>query len=270
MSGAKFITIEELDKKLEMFEKRGGGETAANAMESSIKKFVRSQAELTHQEMTKQFEERATQILEKLDHQTKRHVEIALSKAEESMKASLDSSVQKARRDISEEVVGIVKNKTHEIRSSLVESQKAFEASLEKLFLSKISAFESKSQAETLQFENALMEKLQVVAKDSILSVKEEVLAQTKQNVAETLLKVSQVVEGLRSELAIEMSKKLVDKQAIEQKMRDIEFELQSKAKSVIDFNISQARANMEQAAKAEVEEGIKIAAGKIMSGLGG
>lgn len=66
--------------------------------------------------------------------------------------------------------------------------------------------------------------------------------------------------------LETELSKKVIDKMQIEKKIQEIEGELQSKIKGVIEFQIDQARAMMEQSAKSEMREGIQASLMTLMS----
>lgn len=264
----QFVEVNELDKRLELYEKIGGGEKAASQVEEKIRKYVRDQNEILCGSLTKIVEERAAQNYAKLDLHIKKYVENLGVKIEEATKSMLASSLDRMRRDLITEVMLTIKNKGEEIRTSIVNTQKSYEATLEKSFETRNQDFQSKIREEVTEFDKRVMEKTINIAERSILTVTTTISRETQESLSQHLSLIGKIVEELRADLSIEMSKKLVDKSAIEQKMREIEYELTKKAQAVIDFNVNQARSNMEQAARAEVQEGIKQAASQIISGL--
>ena len=263
-----FVTPKELDQRLAAYEKLGTSETVCGQLEDKIKKSVGASLESSHSQLSKVIETRAEQLFEKLDSHVKKYMDNLSSQIQEYALKTIQSSVDKAKRDIDLDMNLVIKSKTQEAFSQLSLSQKGFEATLERVFWSKLESFESTLRNEMTQFEVIWMDKAAAITADAVEQVKDGVAVQSQSLIGSHLGKVEQIIESLRADLSIEMSKKLVDKQAIEQKMKEIEEDLRKKAKSVIDFNLAQARQNMEQSAKAELEEGIKVAAGKIMSGL--
>ena len=263
-----FVTPDELDKRLDLYEKLGSSELACAKMDEAIKKYVRQSLENSHMQITTLVEQRADQLYQKIDSHIKKYIENQSVHIQEHSLSTIGSFVDKAKRDLESDLNLAVKAKMQDAFVAVTNSQKSFEAATEKVFWSKLNEFETKMREEINAFEKTWIERASIMGEEAISKVKDGVQNSARVSLSEYVLKIEKIVEELRSELSIEMSKKLVDKQAIEQKMRDIEHELNKKAQGIIDFNIEQARQNMEQAARAEVEEGIKTAAGKIMSGL--
>jgi hypothetical protein len=263
-----FVTPKELDQRLAGYEKLGTSDTICGELEEKIKKSVRATLESSHVQLTALIEDRAGQLFNRLDSHVKKYMDNLSVQIQESALKSLSSGLEKAKRDIELDLNLVIKSKTQEAFSQLNLSQKGFEATMEKVFWSKLDNFDSQLRNEMQDFEKIWIDKATSMTSNAVEEVKDSVASQSHSLISSHLLSVGKIVEELRADLSHEMSKKLVDKQAIEQKMREIEADLTKKAQSVIDFNISQARQNMEQAARAELEEGIKSAAGKIMSGL--
>ncbi len=263
-----FVTPKELDQRLAGYEKLGTSDTVCGELEEKIKKSVRASLESSHVQLTALIEDRAGQLFNKLDSHVKKYMDNLSVQIQDVAQKSLSSSLEKAKRDIELDLNLVIKSKTQEAFAQLTLSQKGFEATMEKVFWSKLDNFESQLRNEMQEFEKIWIDKATSMTSNAVEEVKDSVASQSHSFISSHLSNVGKIVEELRADLSIEMSKKLVDKQAIEQKMREIEADLNKKAQSVIDFNIAQARQNMEQAAKAELEEGIKSAAGKIMSGL--
>lgn len=266
-----FVTPKELDQRLAGYEKLGTSDTVCGELEEKIKKSVRASLESSHVQLTALIEDRAGQLFNKLDSHVKKYMDNLSVQIQDAAQKSLSSSIDNAKRDIELDLNLVIKSKTQEALEAFAQltlSQKGFEATMEKVFWSKLDNFESQLRNEMQEFEKIWIDKATSMSSNAVEEVKDSVASQSHSFISSHLSNVGKIVEELRVDLSIEMSKKLVDKQAIEQKMREIEADLNKKAQSVIDFNIAQARQNMEQAAKAELEEGIKSAAGKIMSGL--
>lgn len=263
-----FVTPNELDQRLGAYERLGESQKACGQMEESLKKYVRAQLEASQMQITTLVEERAVQLYQKVDVQAKKYIDNLATQIHDSTLKTISSSVDMAKRDLMSDLGLVIKSKISEAGQSLTSSQKSFEAALEKVFWTKLDSFQSQIRAEISDFEKIWLDRAAAVAEKAVGDVREGVSHLTKTKLEEHLYRIEKIIETLRSDLTIEMSKKLVDKQAIEQKMRDIEAELTKKAQSVIDFNINQARTQMEQSAKAEVRDGIKTAASQIMSGL--
>lgn len=263
-----FVTPEELDKRLAGYERLGTSQTVCGGLEDTIKKSVRVSIENSHVELTNLIEDRAGQLFNKLDLHVKKYMDNLSLQIQEVTQKSLSSGIEKAKRDIDLDLNVAIKAKIEEPFSQLTLLQKTFEATIEKVFFSKLDNFELQLKNEMKNFEKEWIEKASLMTSNAVEEIKDSVATQSHSFVSSHANNISRIIEELRTDLSFEMSKKLVDKQAIEQKMKEIEAELHKKAQSVIDFNIAQARHNMEQSARAELEEGIKSAAGKIISGL--
>lgn len=84
--------------------------------------------------------------------------------------------------------------------------------------------------------------------------------------IKENTSEIYESFKNFKTHLTEQFNNKLVDKKSIDQKMTDIEKMITEKTTQVITFNIEQARSQMEAAAKAEVKEGMREAAAKILS----
>jgi len=268
MMSGNHVTHQELEKRLEAYEKLGGGQMAAGLIEDKLKKYVREQVSLTQTQITSLVEERASQLFQKVDLHVRKCVDNMGSQINESTQKTISALTEKAKRDLMTDLGLHVKAKMDELRVSIATSQKSFEAALEKVFWSKLDSFQSQIRTEINDFEKMVIEKSNGIAAGAVEDVREGVSVKARTMMSEHFFKIEKLVEDLRTDLTSQMSKKLVDKNAIEARIREIESELTKKAQSVIDFNINQARANMENAAKAEVKLGIQNAASEIISGI--
>lgn len=263
-----YITPKELDQRLAGYEKLGTSQTVCGGLEDSIKKSVRASLDNSQVELTAIIEDRAEKLFNKLDAHVKKYMDNLSVQIQEAALKSLSSGIEKAKRDLELDLNLLVKARIEEPFSQLTSLQKNFEDTIAKVFFSKLESFEVQLKTEMKNFEGEWITKANDMTSISIEQVKDSLASQSHSFLNVHTTKIEKIISNLRDDLTLEMSKKLVDKQAIEQKMLEIEAELSKKAQSVIDFNIAQARHNMEQAAKAELEEGIKTAAGKIISGL--
>lgn len=263
-----FITENELDKRLELYEKLGAAEKEIGNAEERIKKYLREYVDQNHIEIKKLIEEKNELLLNKIQANLKNQLDLVTQSIEKIAIQTATSAIDKAKREIELQIATDIKNKTDEIRTNINLSQKAFEANLEKLMSVKLNEFEIDFKKRKTTFEEEWIEKSKIESRNAIYSLKKEISEQTENQINVTLKKVLNLIEELKSDLTIEMSKKLVDKTAIEQKIKDIEFQLINKTLEIIDFNINQARSQMEQSAKAEVKEGIKNLAGQIIAGI--
>lgn len=263
-----FVTNEELDKRLAGFERLGTSQTVCGELEDTIKKSVRVSIENSHVELKALVEDRAGELFNKLDSHIKKYMDNLSLQIQEATQKSLSSGIEKAKRDIDLDLNVAIKAKIEEPFSQLTYLQKSFESRIEEVFEAKLKNFETRFKNEMKNFEIEWSDKTSEMISTSNEHLKDSLANQSHSFIHSHILNIRKVVEELKSDLSKEMSKKLVDKQAIEEKLKEIQDELHKKAQSVIDFNIAQARHNMEQSARAELEEGIKTAAGKIISGL--
>jgi hypothetical protein len=263
-----FITESELDKRLELYEKLGTAEKEIGNAEERIKKYLREYVDQSQIEIKKLIEEKNELLLNKIQANLKNQLDLVTQSIQKIAIETTEAVIEKAKREIELQINTDIKNKTDELRVSNNLSQKAFEANLEKLVSVKLNEFELDFQKRKNTFEEEWIEKSKIESRNAINSLKKEISEQTENQINETLKKVLNLIDELKSDLTLEMSKKLVDKNAIEQKIKEIEFELTNKTLEIIDFNINQARFQMEQSARAEVQEGIKQVASQIIAGL--
>jgi hypothetical protein len=263
-----FVTESELDKRLELYDRLGEAEKQSGLTEERLKKYLRDNLEQNQVETKNLIEERTDQLYSKIEVHLKKQIDLAVQNIQTSTLETIHSSIEKAKRELEINLANSLKNKSDEIKANVNLSQSNFESNLEKLINVKLKKFEMDYTERKDEFEKIWLESSKHEARNSISILKKEISEQTEAQITATLKEVLTLIETLKADLSLEMSKKLVDKAAIEQKMKDIEFELTKKAQSIIDFNINQARMQMEQSTKAEVQQGIKTVANQIISGL--
>jgi polyhydroxyalkanoate synthesis regulator phasin len=263
-----FVTIEELDKRLAGHEKLGTSQTVCGELEDAIRKNVRVSIENSHVDLTKIIEDQSELLFNKIDSHVKKYMDNLIAQIQIENAKTISSEIIKAKRDIDHDLNLAIKAKIEEPISQISFLQKNFEITIEKIFFSKLDIFESHLKNEMKKFEKEWLEKSALTTSNAVEEIKDSVAKQSHSFISNHASSISKIIEDLKTDLSFEMSKKLVDKQAIEQRIREIEEELNKKAQNLIDFNISQARHNMEQSARAELKESINSAAGKIISGL--
>lgn len=269
MAGSqRFITEDELEKKLNMYDRLGSSTKAAAIAEENVKNYVRKQLEQAHLIITQKLEEKIVQSFQKSEATFKKAVENSQSTITDTVNKTMQYLILKTKNEIVNDVHLVIRGKTEEIRKAINSRQAEFEASFEKSVLTKFTNFQSQVKEELMKSESLIIEKAIITADSGVRDVTSDVSKAVKEQLHKFYGEVDELIINLRNDLTAQMNNKLVDKQAIEQRMEDVREELANKAQQIINFNIEQARQNMEMSARAEISEGLKTSTAEILSGL--
>jgi hypothetical protein len=152
----------------------------------------------------------------------------------------------------------VVAKKTSEIYAQLQGSQTKLKEDIE--FLVKQKHEDSGSRLESFLpvVETSAKAIAEEVAVSKVQSLQTTLVSTVQGALSEISQSQTRAFQEFRAVLETELSQKVIDKAQIERKIIEIEGEMQSRIRSVIEFQIEQARAMMEQSARSEVRDGVQ------------
>lgn len=249
------ITKEELDKTLEAYETKNLSNEKARDIDTSIKKYVSERFDALKLELSQGNEKQLNTMHEKMQLMLK-HFESAFKN---SIINELNNLVVITKKSIIEQVL----TETHEvIKNFMMQNSSQLSTALQG-YNSRVKE-DVQVSLQSLQLE---VDKKIIVFNDSIkIKIEQEIrtgvhtqadnFSQTLTNkVTEEYIKIVDLIQNFKSDLTIDLDKKIVDKQSVEAKFQKIEDELKSQIDKTIKYQVEQTRSMMEQYAKAEITQ---------------
>ena len=264
----QYVTQNELDKILERYDRLGAAQVEAGNTENRLRKYIDDLLIRRDQELSRKFNEAVAIASDKAAIEAKRAAENTAVKVTTELHQTFDGLAKKLKESLLSELSLLTKIKTDEIQKSANSMMVSMRAETQNYLGTKIDQLQLELKSEQELFHKTVLEKASTIADDGVKEVLDQTSLIVKNEINSNASKISLLLEELRLFVTDQMNQKLIDKQAIENKMREIEAELIKKTSSIIDFNIEQARNQMESSARAEVKEGIKEAASQLISGL--
>lgn len=202
------------------------------------------------------------------DTKNEKQVLSAITRALKEFDVLAKSQWVNQKSELENSVLKTVRDKVDAIRSMVQDIATTQTSALRNEVDSKLALYLKDLSDRQKSFE----EILETVAQTSTQRALEGLLSSVQQlvtgEISSHLKEVSVKFAEMRLDVLNQLSEKVIDKQMILDRMTEIERDISSKAKSIIDFNIEQARANMERNAKAEISEGVRLAASQLVAGL--
>jgi hypothetical protein len=259
----------------EEFEELKGKLLSLNTVEGLLSRFDRVTREWVLGEKAKletafsnTLEQRFGSTIAVQDTKNEKQVLAAITRSMKEFEVAIKGQWLNQKTELENSVLKTVRSKVDEIRSMVQEIATTQTSALRNEVDSKLSLYLKDLGSRQKTFE----EILETVAQTSTQRALEGLLSSVQQlvtgEISSHLKDVSVKFAELRLDVLNQLSEKVIDKQMILDRMIEIERDISAKAKSIIEFNIEQARANMERNAKAEISEGVRLAASQLVAGL--
>lgn len=263
-----FVKRNELEKLLNMYDRLGSAQTEAGISENRLRKYIDELMVRRDQELSKKFNEAVAIAQDKAAIEAKKAAQHAIVSVTVDLHKTFDGLVKKLKESLLSDLSSLTKIKTDEILKHATSTMTAMKADTQNFLGTKIEQLHYSLKTEQTEFQRVVGLQAVQAADSGVSEITTQINALVQKTLEAHTLNVDSLLKELRAYVTEQMNLKLVDKQAIEQKMREIEADLIKKTTSIIDFNVEQARAQMESSARAEVREGIKEAASQLISGI--
>lgn len=263
-----FITRDELDKILQGFEKLGASEKYVGKMDVDLRAYQRKNIDELELKMSQLIDNKISVINDKLIANIKisentiktnamKEVGDILDKTRSHISESVLNTVYKSLKDIAVDTDNKINSQLTNFKNKMVNDAEQLSRDLDIKVSNNLNMFERTIESQV---------------HDSIsraINHSATLFSKTMTEVVQGLYSnIIQDISNLRTSLSEELSRKIVDKAAIEAKFQEIENEMKNKIQQTINFQIEQARFMMEQSAKAEIDDSLKNLTGNFLGSL--
>lgn len=265
----QYVTVEELQKILAAYDRLGSAQTEAGKVEDRLRKFAQTVAEEKTLALHTTLKHEISTVTQKAALEAKTASQIVAQQVTVELHKTFDGLVRKLKESLLTDLTAYIKLRTDETHSQSMAKINAIADASEKKLVSQHLKTWNDLRDEQEAAKAAILAEAKKAATVVTEEAEKEISKETEAWVRLHTQNVGTIFEEFKIYLTEQLNLKLVDKQAIEQKMRDIESDLLKRATQIIDFNVQQARQQMETSARAEVKDGIKEAASQIIGSLG-
>jgi hypothetical protein len=265
----QYVTLEELHKILGAYDRFGSGQVEAGKVEDRLRRYIESQSEEKMLVSQSKFRHELSAVSQKAAIEAKTASQIVAQQVTAELHKTFENLTKKLKDSLLADMIAHVKTRTDDIQSQALSKISAIADASKKDLVSqhhKIWDDLKKAQQESAA---DILAQSKAVAHSCVYESEKEISEETSSHIKIHIQNVTTIFENFKLYLTEQLNHKLVDKQAVEQKMRDIENDLLARANQIIDLNVQQARTQMESSARAEVREGMKDAATQLIGLLG-
>lgn len=265
---ADYVTREELDNVLKGYEKLGAAERTVKSFDGQIRGWVTSWMEKKSLETISSLGDKLNLLNSKFDLRLKEALNQTYANATTETDSKIKTISEKTINAVTASTLATIKNKMSEVKDFAQETARIQCAESEKQFKNIADVMKAAIRSDISMFEESVKADTERQIKETSYSLENSLKQLVVNVITEEITYLKNLVKTFTEDLHSILSEKVIDKQMIEAKIADIEAQLASKAQSVINFNIEQARQQMEHAAKAEIQEGIKSASAQIFGAI--
>lgn len=268
MSNKEVVTHEQLEKILKGFEKLGAAEREIRNYDKQVKTWVVEWSDRKTLELNKDLGEKLNGLNEQFDGRFRTMLLQSYNNLNTEINAKIAESVEKSAKGISALILDAMKARLAEIKTYAQEVAEIKVNEAEKDLKASAATLKAAIRADLEMFEEKVKTDTDAVLIKNTLSLEAAVKQMVANTLAEETAYVREVINKFTSDLGDILAEKVIDKEAIEQKISEVQSSLANKTQSVINFNIEQARQQMEYAAQAEIKDGIKEASAQIFGAI--
>jgi len=261
------VTKEELESILKQYEKVGQIERVSTKIDSELKSFVMKTIESQVENLKVMFSNNLKEISTSYDSMNKSQSQAIQKNIMNEVQVLVKGQLEIFSNRLLADCLKQIEKKADDIRIQFDKSISNKTVNLEKVVDGKIfehtKAVNDKMVSYQGIVENLCSESI-FKAIDAHRSVVENIVT-TK--LSESYESVKDDFANLKNFLMSELTKKVIDKKMIEDRLNTIEGDLIAKTQDIIKFQIEQSRQMMEQSTRAEINESLKALTKSLMIG---
>jgi hypothetical protein len=257
-----------IETYLSQYEKVGSVEQKVIQFHTEIKTTLTQMLESFEKEFSKRIGTDLNQFLLTMQNDMKANNNAMGGRISKDVEEKLALARVSLGKEVETLSMNVMKSKSDEIRTFIQQTLTAFKNTVLSETRLSVEVSHEFLNNRMKEFERILEGTLNVTISKALLALTTSVENTVRNNLATHLTEVLTQICTFNSTLNLLLAEKVIDKQAIEAKMQDIESNLNKQTKAIINFNIDQARAQMEASAKAEIQEGLKVASAQVFAAV--
>ncbi|MEO5348880.1 MAG: hypothetical protein H7836_04465 [Magnetococcus sp. YQC-3] len=264
----KAITQEQLEQILKGYEKIGAVDNQIAKLDTVFRKFISETIDLARSQLKNELDIKINSLVQKFDTTIKNAIDSAKANNFKEVVELCKVQIEAQSRNILSENLKLIEKKSNDIRNNTEQSISQKLLISEKEVESSISNVKRDMYAQIVNFEK-YVENLCVVSMQKAID--------THKGAIETLItselsaqyqSFKEQLSQIHYEIMKELENKIIDKKLIDDRLASIEKDLLAKTQGVINFQLDQSRAMMEQSARAEISESLKLASKEMLTSL--
>jgi hypothetical protein len=254
----EFVTPEDLAIALKFYAKTSEVDARLRDTDSAIRIFIDRTLQIAHQELS-------TKVELKLDS-TKTEVQKLLNSQigsnRDTANRELEAKVLSLKEGVSQyllsQALKYVEQKSSELRCEYLNAQNKAQETIEQALKKQHEENSTHLTHVLAAAQNSAKKVSEEVSRAYIDSIQTRTVAAVESAMSQIVQLQTKKFEEFKDVLDFELSQKVIEKAQIERKIAEIQIELQAKTQSVIEFQLEQARAMMEQNTRNEVRDRIQ------------
>lgn len=253
-----YITRDELDKILGLYEKLGTSEEYVGKIDVSLRAYQKNLIDESEMRTSQLIEQKISLLSNKLQDVIRNSESLVHNNISKEVGEVLD----KAKSHITETVLDTVFKSLQEFKNSYEEKSNSKDFDFKLKVNSDLLAISTSVNEEVASSIKNFKSEMTNEIHDKIFDIINHAAGlfekTTKSILNEYATKTINQISEFRYDVQEEMKKKVVDKSQIDSKFSDIEIEMKQKVQELINFQLDQARCMMEQSAKNEIDASLK------------
>jgi len=268
MSTENFVTEAALELALKEYEKISTSAANAQKLDAQFRKFFETMAEASAKALRTEVDSKLNQIIVELDRKIALAASSTETKVSSDILKKLDSLKRGVEDQISAQVNSNIQAKSEQL-NALVNQSLARMKKEQEVFDSRLNdEFEVKMRSLTDKTVSTAQAAANEVCQRTVVSVSTQTIHTVETSLATYNSFAQAKFDEFTQLLVKELEQKAVDKERLLKHISSIEKDLLAKTQGIIAFQIEQARAMMEQSARAEMREGIRERLADVLTSL--
>lgn len=263
-----YVSHDELDKILRAYEKAGNLENISKTIDTNLRKHLQDVSENHAISLKKEIETKITNQTSKFESQIRQTTENMKSSIVKEINDVIKYQIDVLNKSVLSENLKVIDKKFQEVRSYLDGSITQKLTLHEKEYANNLSIAKREIYSQFVNFQTFVENLCVTSIQKAIESQKSTIENLVQSTLKEEYQKIKEDVSQLRSDIMNELENKIVDKKMIDERIAQIENELVAKTHSLIEFQLEQSRVMMEQSARAEIAESLKVTSKNILNAL--
>jgi hypothetical protein len=268
MSEKSYITREELDVFLRGYEKIGSLDSIASQIDGALRKYILESFETNVGAIKRELSASMNNLSQKFESMIKQSADSSKTANLREVIELSKVQIEAQSRNIMTETLKTIDKKSSEIRNNIEQSISQKLLINEKEIDSKVTTLKSLIWQEIMNYQSMIENLCVSSIQKAIESQRTTIEGLIEDTLHNHYSKIKEDMTQLRLVIMSELENKIVDKKLIDERLADMEKQLVSKTQNVINFQLEQSRAMMEQSARAEITDSLKHASKDILNSL--
>jgi hypothetical protein len=262
----EFVTLEELDITLKAYAKASDVDSRIRETDAALKMFIDRTIQIAHRELLG----KVGTDLNSAKTESQKNLTTQISAAQEVIAREIESRIISLKEGVSQylltQALQKVDQKSTELRSEYLSGFAKTRETVESLLKTHRDDHCADIDSVLCTARESSKRIAEEISKSSIESLQTQTISAVKNAMSEIVELQRKKFDEFKTVLELELSQKVIEKAQIERKIQDIEVELQAKTRAVIEFQLEQARAMMEQTARSEMRDGVQASLATLLA----